>query len=182
MLKAIGVLETNSIAQGILSADVMLKTAMVELLESRSICPGKYLTILYGEVSAVQNSIEAGCAHAGAYLVDSSIIPNVHPLVADAVRGLPMSISSNAIGSLEFFSVTAAIYAADAAVKAADVILVELRLGIAIGGKSYFVINGDVAAVKEAVKAACEVGQEHGLLLNSIVIPSPHEQLLPRLM
>ena len=80
------------------------------------------------------------------------------------------------------FSVTAAIYAADAAVKAADVALVEMRLGIAIGGKSYFILNGDVAAVQAAVDAGKTVGQEHGLLFNAVVIPSPHKRLLPHLM
>ncbi len=182
MLNAIGVLETNSIAQGILCADAMLKVAAVELLFSRSICPGKYLTVIYGDVAAVQSSISTGEYHASVYQVDSSIIPNVHPQVADAIRGIPQSIKEKAIGSIEFFSVTGAIYAADAAVKAADVTLVEMRLGIAIGGKSYFVINGDVAAVKTAIDSGKVVGQEHGLLFNATVISSPHKRLLPHLM
>lgn len=182
MLKAIGILETNSIAQGILCADAMLKVAAVELLESKSICPGKYLTIIYGDVAAVESSIKNGEYHAKAYQVDSSIIPNVHPQVAEAIRGIPRSSTEMAIGSIEFFSVTAAIYAADAAVKAAEVSIIEMRLGIAIGGKSYFILNGDVAAVKAAIASGKTVGQEHGLLFNSIVIPAPHKQLLPHLM
>ena len=38
MFKAIGILETNSIAQGIVCADAMLKVAAVEPLMARSIC------------------------------------------------------------------------------------------------------------------------------------------------
>ena len=55
----------------------------------------------------------------------------------------------NAVGVMEFFSVTAAVYAADAAAKAADVTLLDVRLGVGIGGKSFAVLTGEVAAVVE---------------------------------
>ncbi|MCF2557300.1 BMC domain-containing protein [Fournierella massiliensis] len=56
-----------------------------------------------------------------------------------------------AVGIPEFFSVTASVYSADAAVKAADVDLVDLRLGTGIGGKFFVILTGEVAAVTEAV-------------------------------
>ncbi len=58
-----------------------------------------------------------------------------------------------AVGVMEYFSVTASIFSADAAVKAADVDLVDVRLGTGIGGKSFVILTGEVAAVTEAVKA-----------------------------
>ena len=38
--KAIGFIETDSVAAGIEAADAAVKTASIELLEARSICPG----------------------------------------------------------------------------------------------------------------------------------------------
>ena len=54
---------------------------------------------------------------------------------------------------IEYFSIASAIQGADDAAKASDVSLVNVRLGFAIGGKSYITLTGKVSAVEEAVKA-----------------------------
>ncbi len=38
----------------------MLKAASVELLLARTICSGKYLAVVAGDVASVQASVEAG--------------------------------------------------------------------------------------------------------------------------
>jgi len=43
MQPAIGLVETNSIAVGIKVGDAMVKRAPVNLLEARTVCPGKYI-------------------------------------------------------------------------------------------------------------------------------------------
>ena len=83
---------------------------------------------------------------------------------------------------MEFYSVTASVYAADAAVKAADVDLIDVRLGTGIGGKSFVVLTGEVAAVSEAVRCGVGVPAAEGLLVSSVVIPSPHPDLLDSLL
>ena len=45
MEPAIALVETNSVAAGILCGDTMVKKAVVQLLEARPICPGKYLVL-----------------------------------------------------------------------------------------------------------------------------------------
>ncbi len=182
MINAIGVLETNSISQGIEIADIMLKTGNVDLLESKPVCPGKYLTIISGDVESVKNSMAIGRETAGSFFVDETIIPNVEPTVIQAIAGIPDPGDIHAIGVMEFFSIAGAIYAADAAVKAARVSIVNMRLGIAIGGKSVFTYTGDVAAVKSATEAAREVAVEHSLLFNYNVIPAPHKKLIHKLV
>ena len=59
-MEAIGILESNSIAKGIEAADAILKAADTSLLFSKPVCPGKYTTLFYGDVAAVQASLEAG--------------------------------------------------------------------------------------------------------------------------
>ena len=78
-------------------------------------------------------------------------VPRVHPQVIRAINMTSMPDSMRAVGVLEFFSATASVYSADAAVKAADVDLVDLRLGTGIGGKFFVILTGEVAAVTEAV-------------------------------
>ena len=164
-MEAIGILESNSIAKGIEAADAILKAADTSLLFSKPVCPGKYTTLFYGDVAAVQASLEAGERVTGEHTVDSVVIPRVHPQVIQAIN-----LS------------TAAVYAADAAVKAADVTLIDVRLGIGIGGKSFAVLTGDVAAVEEAVKCGMAAGTEKGLALSSVVIPSPREEIFAALL
>jgi microcompartment protein CcmL/EutN len=87
-----------------------------------------------------------------------------------------------AIGVMEYFSVTASVYSADAAVKAADVDLVDVRLGTGIGGKSFVVLTGEVAAVRAAIEAGIHTPAAEGMLISSVVIPSPHPELLESLL
>ncbi len=181
-METIGFLEFNSIAKGIEAADIVLKTAQVNLIFSRSGCPGKYYLLFYGEVAAVKASLEAGAQLAGDHVVDSCVIPRVHPQVIRAINLTNLPEQMQAVGVMEYYSVTASIYSADAAVKAADVDLVDVRLGTGIGGKSFVILTGEVAAVSESIKAGVSTPNAQGMLVSSVVIPSPHPELLDSLM
>ena len=133
-MEAIGFLELNSIAKGIEAADFILKTAEVRMLSAKAGCPGKYYILFTGDVAAVKASLEAGKRTGGGHVVDECVIPRVHPQVIKAINMTAIPERYQAIGVMEFYSVTASVYAADAAVKAADVDLVDVRLGTGIGG------------------------------------------------
>ena len=120
-METIGFLELNSIAKGVEVADIVLKAAAVNLIFARAGCPGKYYLLFTGEVAAVQASIDAGREVGGDHVVDDCVIPRVHPQVVRAINMTTMPEAMRAVGVMEFFSVTASVYSADAAVKAADV-------------------------------------------------------------
>lgn len=121
MTRAIGILELTSIAVGMELGDVMLKSANVQLLLCRTLCPGKFLLMLGGDIGAVQQAIAAGTARAGEMLVDSPVLANIHPSVLPAISGLNVVGQRQAAGIVETRSVAACISAADHAVKAANV-------------------------------------------------------------
>lgn len=181
MLRAIGLVELNSIASGIETADTMLKAAQVEAIFCRTVCPGKYVILIGGDVAAVESSVKAG-VESGDAVVDTFILPNVHPSVIRAISAATPDIHIGALGVIETFSLASSIVAADTAVKAADVELLEIRLGLAIGGKSYVTLTGDVGAVKAAVEAGAVTASEKGLLVNKTVIPSPSKHLVEQIM
>lgn len=52
---------------------------------------------------------------------------------------------------METFSLASSISTADTAVKAANLELIEVRLGRGLGGKSFLMITGEVAAVEAAM-------------------------------
>ena len=106
----------------------------------------------------------------------------VHPQVIAAINLATPVTDVNAVGVMEFYSITSAVYAADAAVKAAEVDLMDVRLGTGIGGKSFVVLTGDVAAVGEAVKAGIGVAEQQGYVVSSVVIPNPRREIFEALM
>jgi microcompartment protein CcmL/EutN len=179
---AIGVVETLSIPLGILAGDQMLKTADVSLVSAQTVCAGKYIVIVSGEVAAVRSAVSSGVESAVHGLVDSLVIPNVDLRVIRAMSGACDIQTVQAVGVVETFSLACAIQVADAAVKAADVELIEIRLGRGLGGKSFVVLTGEVAAVQAAVSAGERAENTQGLVVSSVVIPSPHMDMVRALM
>jgi microcompartment protein CcmL/EutN len=175
---SIGLIELGSIAAGLQVCDTMLKTAQVELVLARSICSGKYMVMVRGEVAAVASSVAVGTRIGGVSVIDTFVIPNVDESVFPAISGTTKIETLEALGILESFSVASLIEAADAAVKAANVRLIEVRLAMALGGKAFLTLTGNVAAVQSAVDAGAQVIAQKGLLVNKVVIPSPRPELL----
>lgn len=181
-MKALGIVELNSIASGIEAADAMLKCADVTLLSAHAICAGKYMVLIQGDVAAVKSSLEAGVEIAAENLVNDKMIANLHPQVFSALLGAGEINEAQAVGIIETFSVATCITAADVAVKTSDVTLLEIRLARGLGGKAFAIINGDVAAVRSSVESAVNQHKEEGMIAKSVVIPSLHKDLLDAIM
>ena len=175
---SIGLIELTSVASGFQVCDTMLKAANVELVLARSICSGKYMVMVRGEVGAVEAAVSAGVGGARFSVIDSFVIPNLHESVFPALSGTTKVETLAALGILESFSVAALIEGADAAVKAANVELIEIRLAMALGGKAFMTLTGDVAAVEAAIDAGAQIVGQKGMLVNKVVIPSPRPELL----
>src|SRR5215475_9350694 len=84
---SIGLIELTSIAAGFQACDAMLKSAAVDLVLSRSICSGKYMVMVRGDVAAVQAAVAAGNRAGHFSVIDSFVIPNLHEDVFPAIAG-----------------------------------------------------------------------------------------------
>jgi microcompartment protein CcmL/EutN len=174
---SIGLVELGSIAAGFEVCDAMLKTADVDLLLSRSICSGKYMVMIRGDVAAVESSVRSGSQAGHFSVIDTFVIPNVHDQIFPAIAGTNKIEAVEALGIIESFSVASLIEGADQAVKSANVRLIEIRLAMALGGKAFATLTGSVAAVRSAVEAGAAVIAAKGLLTNKVVIPNPRAEL-----
>ncbi len=177
MREAIALIETISVAVGVRIADEMAKAAPVEILDATAICPGKYMVLVAGDVSAVESALNRGVEIGGNVVVDSLFIPHVHPDVFPAILGATKPTEPNALSVIETFTAAASILAADAAAKAAHIRLIEIRLAKGLGGKAFFSMMGDVHQVEAATEAALALLKESGNLVRSVVIPHPHADL-----
>ncbi|WP_055665160.1 BMC domain-containing protein [Desnuesiella massiliensis] len=91
-------------------------------------------------------------------------------------------MNGEALGMIETKGLTAAIEAADAMLKAANVEIVGTeKIG---SGLVAVLVRGDVGAVKAATEVGAEAAQRLGELVAVHVIPRPHadiEKMLPSL-
>ncbi|MCK4760810.1 MAG: BMC domain-containing protein [Candidatus Aminicenantes bacterium] len=177
---ALGIIEYKSVARGIYSCDAMAKKAPIRILETHPICPGKYLTIICGEVADVEESLKAGIESGGKMVVSDLFLPYVHRSVIPAIAGTTKVETFGALGVIESFSVATCVQAADIAVKATPVQLVEIRLANGLGGKAYFVMTGELADVEESLAAAKTFVKQEGMLAAAELIPAPHPDLIAK--
>jgi microcompartment protein CcmL/EutN len=176
---AVGVLEFGSVVRGMVATDEICKSAEVELMSAQTVCPGKYLVMVSGDVSAVQAACERG-QQASTGLLDCFVSGRLHGDVLTAMRGVSKPEELESLGIVEAFSIPAAIQAADTAAKAAGVRLLEIRTSRGMGGKSFVLMTGSVGAVQAAVESV-RASSDEAMLLDAIVIPRPSPEVWDRI-
>ena len=171
---SLALIDFSSIAVGIEAADAMVKRAQIDVIRAGTVQPGRYLVLIGGPVADVQESLSAGREVGGDAVLDHVFLPHVHPEVVEAVGGGRMPEVSDALGIVETATVAAAIHAADAGIKGAEVRLVEVRLADGLGGKGIVLYAGMVADVEAAVEIGAAVLERPGQLVRTVVIPQLH--------
>jgi microcompartment protein CcmL/EutN len=149
----------------------------VNIVDAKSICPGKYYILFSGGTSEVKNSYDTIIQQSGNFMVDGITIANIYPQVFSAITQTSVINEFKAIGIIETLTSPSIFYAADRAVKASDADLVEIRIARAIGGKNTCIINGDISSVKESVSAGIKYASERDFLVDYQIIASPHPSL-----
>ena len=180
-MPAIALLELDSVAVGTRVADAMVKRAPVRQIRVGTVQPGKYLVLVGGSVAAVEEAHLAGLREGGEALLDEILLPGVHEQVFESLEGKRRNNRGDALGILEFSSIPATVLAADEAIKAANVTIVEIRLGDGLGGKGITHVTGKVADVQAAVAAGVASVRRAEVVVRSVVIPQQHVEIQEQL-
>jgi microcompartment protein CcmL/EutN len=154
----------------------------VELLRAHVVCPGKYIVLIAGDVGAVRSAITAGEAVAPGVTIDKFILPNAHPSIFPALAAATTVENVRSLGIVETYTLASSIVAADTAVKAASIELLEIRLPFALGGKAFSIFTGDVSSVRTAVDSAVNVLRDEGVIESYTVIAAPHKDLISKIL
>lgn len=182
MAKAIAVAEYKTVSAGVTAADAMVKAADVDIVEAATVCPGKYIIIVTGELSAVRAATDAAKTSYPEQHIGSFVLGNPHEGLFAAIYGTVEVHELRALGILETFDVASMLVAADNAAKTAEVELVELRLARGMCGKSYLMLTGEVAAVQAAIDRAKRTAENEGMCLDSSVIARPDKKLFSSIL
>ncbi|MCH7845710.1 MAG: BMC domain-containing protein [Acidobacteria bacterium] len=176
---AIAVVEVDSIAVGILTGDAMVKASPLGSIYTGTVHPGRYVIVVSGDTASVEVAVDTGTSVAGDSLVDLVFLPDVHPLVVDAIISDAdlADCRGDALGVVETVTIAAVIDAADAGVKAAAVDVPAVRLADGLGGKGYVLFSGDLAEVEAAVDAAVSRGERTDAELRHVIIAQLHDEI-----
>jgi microcompartment protein CcmL/EutN len=173
---AVGLMELSSIAKGIETLDAMCKAAGVKPEVHQAISKGKYIIVISGPVGEVESSLAKGAEIAGNTAIARHIIRNIHAGALAALNKKVKAAKIEAVGIVETKEALPALFAADAAAKAAFVHVAEVNTGKGIGGKGYFTVVGEPGAVRTAVSAGVKaIGED--AVVSRIVIPNAHEHI-----
>jgi microcompartment protein CcmL/EutN len=182
MKRTIGLLEFKSIAKGMETIDEVLNSAQVELILATALCPGKYIAMFTGELSAVKTAVKVGERVGDFFLIDAYVLSNVHESVMRALTATTEIGKVPAVGVIETMSAITSVMVGDTAAKAAKVDLIEVRIARGLGGKGYVLFSGEIASVKAAVQACLDQYQMTGEILYATSISAPNKALIESLM
>lgn len=179
MSHAIAMIELSSISKGMAVCDAMAKAAHITILSATTGCPGRYVILVGGDTSNVKSAFQVATESGGKKISDSFFLSNVHPDVLTYYGKKNRTAPYGALGIVEYSSLPSILRAADAALKAGNVTLLELRHGFGIAGRGVLTVVGDVGAVRSAVKQATLTESK---LIGSEVIARPHKDFFEKLI
>ncbi|MBQ8683309.1 MAG: BMC domain-containing protein [Clostridia bacterium] len=177
MIHAVGVIEIKNIPKGVEACDDALKSAGVRLISAHPSCPGKYEILVTGSIAEVQTALEHVQDKYEHHVLDCTLMGRIDQAVIMALMGAQPVTEHKALGIIETYSGASIIKAADAAVKAANVAIVDLRLSRGMGGKGVVMLTGEVGDVTAAVEAGSDYAIRQGLFSSKSIMAAPHEEL-----
>lgn len=185
MSEAIYIVEYASIPAGIDMLDQIVKRTSVFIIYAKSICIGKFLIVLGGDVDDVREAQAAVTAAEEKRLLQQYLLTNAHGQILSYFKRAPeckeSTSGATAIGILETLDAANGFRSLDLALKGGNVRLERVWLGHFIGGKFCYILTGQVGDIKTAL-AAAENGLEEKRVVDSRIIPSPDRKVLEHLL
>jgi carbon dioxide concentrating mechanism protein CcmO len=176
--RAIGLVETKGLVPVIEAADAMVKAANVQIISYAKAGSGLATVVVTGDVGAVRAAVDSGAnaARRVGAVISVHVIPSLDSGVAEAfnygeAKDGEALLSRGALGMIETRGYVAAVEAADAMAKSANV---DVRgLEMVGGGLVTVIVSGDVAAVNAATDAGAAAAGRVGEVVSVDVIARP---------
>ncbi|MBC7334383.1 MAG: BMC domain-containing protein [Actinobacteria bacterium] len=174
----IAVIEFKSISRGIIVTDSMVKASEVRIVLSTSLCPGKYLTVLEGDVAALENTVKVADRIGGVHVFSSEIITGINLKVIEAIGGRLCPFVIDSIGIVESPHISHLVKAADISIDSAKVEFLDFRLARGCGVNSFYIVTGTFSSVSEAMKESVSYLGEKGSLIGYKILPGPDKEVI----
>jgi microcompartment protein CcmL/EutN len=153
---ALALLEIGDIPLGLRALDALIKEASVELMARGTVQCGRYLIAFAGEVEPVERSFARALDASRGAVCDQVLLPDAEPRILPAFRDgvIREPAEGDALGVICSGSSPMLLALLDAALKGAQVDLVELRLADGLGGRAIATLWGAIYDVEAALEIA----------------------------
>ena len=161
---ALAMLDIDDVPLGILALDALVKEAEVDVYSAGTVQAGRYLILFGGDVAAVELSYCRALAQVGSALTDAVLLPYAEARIAPAILDDERRWDSpgDTCGVLQAGTSPTMIRGVDAALKGAEVDLVQLRIADGLGGRAIATLWGESYDVEAALELAeSVVRREH---------------------
>ena len=176
---ALAVIDYEDIPAGVYAVDAILKKAPIAFVRAGTVTRGRYLVLFGGSTASTAESLGEALATTRAAVIDHAFLPDIHPLLYDAVFGTRRR-SSGALLILETDTASSIVRAVEAAMKGTPVDLVEVRLSdTGLAGKGIALLAGTLHDV-DAASALAAAGTSSGEPPRGFshrIIAAPHDVL-----
>lgn len=153
---ALAMLDIADVPLGISALDALVKEADVEVYSAGTVQAGRYLILFGGEVAPVEESFGRALARAGSSVTDVVLLPYAEPRIAPAILEAQQRWQSpgDTLGVLQTATSPIMLRVVDAALKGAEVDLVQLRIADGLGGRAIATLWGESYDVEAAIELA----------------------------
>ena len=176
---ALAVIDYEDIPAGVYAVDAILKKAPIAFVRAGTVTRGRYLVLFGGSTASTAESLGEALETTRAAVIDHAFLPDIHPLLYDAVFGTRRR-SSGALLILETDTASSIVRAVEAAMKGTPVDLVEVRLSdTGLAGKGIALLAGTLHDV-DAAAALAAAGTSSGEAPRGFshrIIAAPHDVL-----
>ncbi|APR78976.1 Propanediol utilization polyhedral body protein PduT [Minicystis rosea] len=177
---ALAMLELADVPAGYAALDALVKEAPVSIIAAGTVQCGHFLIAFAGEVEPVEMSFTRALRVADRAILDVVLLPHAEPRILPALieetRRFPAS--GDALGVLQTSSSPTLLRAVDAALKGAEVELVELRIAEGLAGRGLATLWGNQHDMQAAIDLATDAftrGRREGC--TTAVIPNADHEV-----
>ena len=179
---AVAMIEIADLSVGFAALDALAKEAQVVIVGAGTVQQGHWLVAFAGEVHPVELSFARALDRAGNMVLDAVLLPDAEPRILPALSLGTLRPPSthkreiaegNALGVVQTSTSPTILRSVDAALKGAEVELVELRAAEGLAGRALALFWGHqhyVEAAIELATAAFARGRPEGC--SAVVIPN----------
>jgi len=174
-------LDIGDIPPGLRALDALAKEAEVQVVSAGTIQRGHFLILFGGDVEPVRMACERAHVVAGSDIEDAVLLPHAEArIVPSLMRGRTRwPAPGDTLGVVQSGSPPTMLAAVDAALKGAQVELVELRVADGLGGKAIANLWGELVDVEAAIGIANDaMARGNPLRCSTTIIPRADEAVI----
>lgn len=150
---ALAIVEFSSIAVGTRATDALMKKSPVTLRRAGSFQPGRFAAMFTGGVAEVDEAFIEALRVGAEALLDRLLLADIDMTVLAATLGKNANWDGgDCLAIIESSTLAGVIEASDAAIKGANVRIIQMRLGDGLGGKGIAHLIGEQADIEAAVE------------------------------